>query len=116
MKCMIAPGKGKAVEKWTEDNADQHTEQCCEETPQTYQTYDVIESFLIPMFVSLRNLAHCTHAKPQVSRIRHQFYAGIEKRNHSHTLRTEDDGHQFVAHHAHEDIQSLYPAKDACIF
>ena len=76
---MIAPGKGEPVEEWTEDDANQHTEECREKTPQSYQTYDVVESFLIPMFVSLRYLAHSTHAKPQVSRIRHQFDAGIEK-------------------------------------
>ena len=75
MMCMIAPGKGKAVEKWTEDNADQHTEERCEKTPQAYQTYDVVEFFLITMFVSLRYLAHSTHADAQASRIRHQFDA-----------------------------------------
>ena len=59
------------------------------------------------MYCMTEKLAECAEK---------QFDAGIEKRNQSHTLRTKDDGHQFVAHHAHEDIQSLHPAKDACIF
>ena len=71
---------------------------------------------MIATVVFFRDILDSTHGNTKIGRIADQLNGGVEKRNKSHSLRSENDRNQLVADDTNKYAQSLHPAKETRIF
>ena len=116
MQRMVTPGKGIAAEEGTNGHTYQYAQQGCENRPGTYY-FDIIGALcLIASLREFRDMTNGTHRDAKACGLRDKGDGRIEERHETHTRRTEQQGSKFIAYKAHDYIESLYAAKDSCVF